>query len=107
MHRLHKLSIKEDLESQSEKEQHHILFLSQESHQRKVGHGINQEYSLALSDQDIHDLLAKDEARAKEVVNTLGMAEDLIKNNKYDTPPICTNLMKCKEEDDVKDNDKR
>lgn len=98
LQRLHKLSVKEDLQSLSERQHHGIQFPRLDSHQKKIGHGILKQHSFNLSDENIHDIFKKAEMRAKEMASKLGMVDALQKNKMWDTPPIATNLLQWHED---------
>ena len=105
LQRLHKIAIKEDLESLAEKESHEINCGRDKIHKRKSGHGTMEQFTLAdLNDQKIHDILQGAQERAKIDVTTLGMADDLKQMNKFDTPPIPASLQCLVEEEDNDDN---
>ena len=100
LQRLHKLGIKEDLESESEREHHDIHFSRLESHKKKTGHGKISHFDVCLTDEAIYDSLKQAEERAKSAATKLGMADDLKRKSKWETPPIPSNIMQCEVEDD-------
>lgn len=55
---------------------------------KKVGHNFTN-----MSDKVLLDVLEKAEKRAKEAMTKIGMADELIGNNKWDVPPMCSNLL--------------
>uniref|UniRef100_A0A1X7U626 Uncharacterized protein n=1 Tax=Amphimedon queenslandica TaxID=400682 RepID=A0A1X7U626_AMPQE len=58
LQRLHKIAIKEDLESLSERESHEINCGREKIHKRKSGHSTIGQFTLVdLNDQKIHDIL--------------------------------------------------
>ena len=105
LQRLHKLGIKEDLESESEQEHHDIHFARLESHKEKTGRGRTSHFDVCLPNEAIYDSLKQAEERAKSAATKLGMADDLIRKSKWDTPPIPSNIMQCEVEDDEEDED--
>ena len=107
LHRIHKLSIKDKIQSETEKIKHGMSFPRQEKHKHKDGIGSHKEISSELSDEDIWNALSRAEARAKELMEELGMADDLQKGNMWDIPPIPFNSqdIKLDEDDDDDDNE--
>jgi hypothetical protein len=104
LQRLHKLSVKEDLQSHSERQIHEIHSARLDSHKKIDGHSNMETYNVNLSDNEIFDTLVEAEQKAKTVVNTLDMAEDLKKKNKWDIPPISLMMQRENENDeDVND----
>lgn len=74
LQRLHKLSIKEELQSESEKLTHGISFPRLERNKRKDGFGSHDCFPLIISNEKIHDALKRAESKAKENMDRLGMA---------------------------------
>lgn len=80
LQRLHKLSIKEDLQSQSETEQHKINFPRLEIHHKKVGHGKQEaQFFNQLTEKAIYAVLERAENQAKEAITILSMADEMKK----------------------------
>lgn len=84
LHRIHKLSIRDDIQLNTEKLTHGISFLRLERHKSKEGIGAHKNFSLDISNEEIYDALSRAEMRAKKIMEELGMAEDL-KNKKCGT----------------------
>ena len=93
LQRLHKLAIKEDLESESERESHGIHLARLEGHKKKTGHGEVRHFDWDLADEDIFFALKQAEERAKSAISTLGMADELKRVNKWEIPPKPSNIM--------------
>lgn len=89
LQRIHKLAIKDDLQSNTEKLTHNIIFPRLEKHKNKDGIGREslKYHMLDASDEKILDALATAEIRAKKTIELLGMADILKNNNMWDTPP--------------------
>uniref|UniRef100_A0A1X7USD2 PHD-type domain-containing protein n=1 Tax=Amphimedon queenslandica TaxID=400682 RepID=A0A1X7USD2_AMPQE len=93
LERLHKLVIKEDIESQSERNSHQIKFPRLEKHEKKTGHGETKCNELHLSDEEIFGVLEDSQERAKNMIDILGMADVLKEKNNWDIPPIPKTLL--------------
>jgi hypothetical protein len=105
LQRLHKLSIKEELQSQSEIEQHQIRLPRVEVHHKKVGHGLYQQQPFQhLTNDVICNIMHKAEARAKAAISILGMADDLKNAHMWEIPPLTGYLLEF-EKNEVEDNE--
>ena len=102
LHRLHKLAIKHDLESQSNLG---ILCPRLKPHHSKEGHGTNpknQQVLNTITNEMIKEALERAELRAKRAIINLGMAEKL---DDLKDPPIANNLLHNNTDDSDDDND--
>jgi hypothetical protein len=105
LQRVHKLAVKDDLESDEERMANEIKIPRMEKHINKDGIGKHQTYSMNLSDEVITDTLLQAETRAKNNIETLGMADELRKNKMWDTPPLPLSLHNLVVEDDDRENE--
>uniref|UniRef100_A0A1X7TPL7 Uncharacterized protein n=1 Tax=Amphimedon queenslandica TaxID=400682 RepID=A0A1X7TPL7_AMPQE len=103
LQRLHKLAIKEDLESESERESHGIHLARLEGHKKKTGHGKVSPSDWNLTDECIFVALKEAEERGKSAVSKLGMADELKRVNKWEIPPKPSSIMSTWNDDDDDD----
>ena len=66
LHQIHKLSIRDDIQSNTEKLTHGISFLRLERHKNKEGIGAHNNFSLDVSNEEIYNALSRVEMRAKK-----------------------------------------
>ena len=103
LQRIHKLAVKDKEERMANK----IKIPRMDKHVHKDGIGIEQQYIINLSNNDIIEILSSAETKAKESMEKLGMANDLKEHNKWEIPPIPPSLHNLvAEEDDDDDDDK-
>ena len=88
LQRVHKLAIKDNLESDEERTANEIKIPRMEKHNNKDGIGNYQTHSMNLSNKEITDTLLRAETRAKDNIEKLGMADELKENKMWDTPPL-------------------
>ena len=92
LQRVHKLAIKDNLESDEERTANEIKIPRMEKHNNKDGIGNYQTHSMNLSNKEITDTLLRAETRAKDNIEKLGMADELKENKMWDTPPLPPSL---------------
>ena len=105
LQRIHKLAVKDDLESKEERMANKIKIPRMDKHVHKDGIGIEQQYIINLSNNDIIEILSSAETKAKESMEKLGMANDLKEHNKWEIPPIPPSLHNLVVEEDDNDDD--
>lgn len=72
LHQIHKLSIRDGIQSNTEKLTHGITFLRLEKHKNKEGIGAHN-FSLDISNEEIYNALSRAEMRAKKIMEELGI----------------------------------